>query len=118
MQKTFFEPEPTGAELRDAGMERVISHEANYDDFLRKVVLVIEQDFRGMEVTFGEITARCKERGIHPRHPNAWGATCNSVIKRRPGLLTPTGRFVKSRNKKNHAHPYPVYRVAGVRRFD
>ena len=118
MQKSFFEQEPSGAKLRDAGIERVISHESNYDDFLRKVVLVIEQDFRGMEVTFGEITARCRDRGINPHHPNAWGATCNSVIKRRPGLLTPTGRFVKSKNKNSHALPYPLYRVAGVRRFD
>ena len=45
-----------------------------------------------------------------PGHPNAWGALINTAVRR--GLLFPTGRYLKMRQKKSHARKTPEYRRA------
>jgi hypothetical protein len=45
-----------------------------------------------------------------PTNHHAWGALASAAI--RAGIIEPTGRYVKARSVKTHAHPIAVYRRA------
>jgi hypothetical protein len=102
---------PFGEWLGQQGMDLVLQNQA--DDFVARVAEVIRHYFRGEDVLFEAIRAKAEAAGVKPKHPNAWGAACNAILRRFPGLLTPTGQHLKSKiNPKNHASEYRVYRVA------
>ena len=102
---------PFGEWLGQQGMDLVLENQA--DDFVARVAEVVRHYFRGEEILFEAIRAKAEAAGVKPTHPNAWGAACNAILRRFPGLLTPTGQHLKSKiNPKNHASEYRVYLVA------
>lgn len=100
-----------GELLRDLGIEQVLDGEPGGEEFVDRVIRVIEREFKGQRVLFSTITARCKELGMEAHHPNVWGAVCSTICRRRPGLLKATGEFLQSGSSRNHAHRYQLWEV-------
>ena len=51
-----------------------------------------------------------------PEHFNAWGAVWLRALRDR--VIAPAGKYRRSRDRKKHAHVYPVYRSLVRRRED
>lgn len=101
---------PLGIIRGQQGMNTVLEHQSG--DFAADLANVIRTYFRGMTVTGDVVTAKAKELGLMPTHPNAWGAAYRAIQTRYPGLLIPTGRWIPSvANPKNNGSRYPLYKV-------
>jgi hypothetical protein len=61
----------SGRQLKEHGMSRVESHNSHFMAEARKVARSFA--LSGGEVTIEEVRRYLEERGIAPRHPNAWG---------------------------------------------
>jgi len=66
--------------------------------------------FRGLsgELTGEDIRLACRERGVLPHHPNAWGGFIAGLV--RAGQLEPTGRYRQMTSKGSHARETKIYR--------
>lgn len=96
----------TGKELKDDGIERVLSNEEHWSP---RVIGA----YRGYMATRASFTAEeCRLHALAngitpPHHPNAWGGVWNTVA--RSGAIRKTGEYVKTRDPSNHACEVPVW---------
>ena len=108
----FFKP--SGACLRDKGIQQVTEHNENW---MEKALDRIEfgfipivrrtyQDFTGEEIRF---FLNRKLIG-QPKHPNAYGALINTLVKRK--IIAPTGQYRQMKDRTSHARSTPVYKSA------
>lgn len=94
-----------GQQLRDAGIERVATNNANWMDtaleslrgWLSMNEIVTIERFRSWFLENG---------GEPPKHHNAWGALGRTAVTR--GLLRRIG-YVNARSAKTHSHPVAQY---------
>lgn len=96
---------PTGAELRDEGIERVLDHNENW---LQACLEEAERFIRSQRMFTGEdIRIHCQAVVGHPAHHNAWGGLISSLVKKR--MIVPTGKHQHMRDPVSHARQTPVY---------
>jgi hypothetical protein len=99
----------TGAQLRDAGMERVIVNAGEpwndvHDRELRAFLAGRREPFQTED--FREWFASRKNPPAHT--PHVWGALWNAAAKR--GWIAKTGRRVKMKSAKAHARDTAEWR--------
>ena len=68
----------------------------------RKYVLTRDM-FTGEDIRF-----HCEQTVGYPKHPNAWGALTNALIKR--GIIQGTGFFKPMLDPRSHARITPIYK--------
>ena len=98
-----------GATLRDAGVAQVLENAGA--PWQEKATQLIQGAMAGREVLAEDWRLLCKENGIEPHHPNAWGGLTHRLV--RLGVITDTGRLAKSKDPRSHARRQPVWRVRG-----
>lgn len=92
------------AAARDAALEQVA---ANNKDWMARAMTAFSALPAGMEMT-GEILRQHVGDAVgQPKHPNAWGAFTNALIRR--GLLVPTGEYRPMTGAKSNARKTPVH---------
>lgn len=70
------------------------------------VTLAAQQD----TLTADDVWRLIDWTGVTTHEPRAMGAVVKKAV--RDGIIEPTGAYVKSARKVNHARPQPVYRRA------
>ena len=98
-----------GEDLKNAGMAQVAE---NNDMWMIKAIHLYNQwarDKVGVAVTGESIRKLISFHGIVPKHPNAWGALINHLVKQE--RLKPTKDWVKMSDPKSHARLTPLYEV-------
>jgi hypothetical protein len=97
-------PKPTGEELRDEGIERVVGNTPeSYREAFNKTA---EEDPELPEwFTSEDITRRC---GMPPNHPHAVGGLISGLIKRE--VIEPVNDDAKSKVPSSHAARLRLYR--------
>jgi hypothetical protein len=99
-----------GEQLRDQGIKQVSEHNENWmDEAIRAVKLWIRLGFLNEDFTGEDIRIQCLKLMGHPRHPNAWGALINTLIKRK--IIVPTGEYRAMKDSSSHARKTPVYKA-------
>jgi len=104
---TFDQPDLfSGEQLRDAGIARVTS---NNESWIVAATRAAEAFISRQNLSFtGEdIRFYCEQAVGPPKHPNAWGALVNALLKR--GAIQPTHQFRPMRDPNSHARITPVY---------
>jgi hypothetical protein len=96
----------TGEQRRDKGMAKVYSSSVT-QDVADRVLPTMGRDFTGEDIRNAS-----EAMGIFAEHPNAWGASINSLIKR--GYIAKTGEYRKMKNAKSNARQTPVYRACST----
>jgi hypothetical protein len=98
----------SGEILRDEGIKKVMSNNESWmEQALRFAELFVSrregEDFTGEDIRF------CLENlGVDPpRHPNAYGALINCLVRRK--VIVPTGRYVNPKDRSSHARKIQVY---------
>lgn len=89
-------------------LERVLEHAPT--DFADQVFGHVLNIPKGTVCTGETIRLACLENGVHPHHPNAWGAVIARCV--RAGLLEETGHFPRMRAPSAHSRRNPEYRRA------
>lgn len=92
----------TARSLRDEGITKVGEHN---DDWLEWCVSIVKNNFR--RGTGEDIRVYCQALRLEPKHPNAWGALINVLVKR--GLIQKTGEYRQMKDKRSHARETAVY---------
>jgi hypothetical protein len=93
-------------QARDEAIDQAEDHA--HAEWLAFALLTVKHlALLGSEFTTDAVWERLDHYGVTTHEPRAMGA----VIKRavRDGLIVPTGRYVKSARKVNHARPIPVW---------
>jgi hypothetical protein len=95
-------------QARDAGMQRVISHNLPWKDEALRFARVFLHT--GEELTGEAIRLRLRNAGCPtPTHHNAWGPFIKSLVV--SGMLIDTLRTGWMTTKKSHAARTPLWRV-------
>lgn len=92
----------------DEYLERVLANSP--DEFADSVFHHVLCLPPGTVCTGESIRLACQAQGIHPHHPNAWGAAIRRCLC--AGLLEETGRFPRMRSASSHNRRNPEYRRA------
>jgi hypothetical protein len=105
------EDSTTGQQLKEKGIREVSEHNENW---MRDAVCWSDKyarQFAGTDVKFaGEDLRFFVSRWAgEPRHPNAWGALINTLIKR--NIIIPTGEHRQMKDSRSHSRSTPVYRA-------
>ncbi len=97
----------TGEVLRDEGIAKVTEHNENWME--RCLYFAGFYVFSGGVETFTGEDLRFYLSGVVgcPKHPNAWGALINTLLKRK--IIKPTGEWRQMRDDRSHARKTPVY---------
>lgn len=102
-----------GQAAKNAGMQRILD---NNDEWKRLCIIQTEQlrihrpsDFPS-EFRFEELTERLKTHIGEPTRPEAWGALCGVLIRRK--LIEKTGRYEPMKVSRSHGRETKVYRFA------
>jgi hypothetical protein len=100
-----------GEVLRDKGIKKVDSHNEDWMERALNVsvsfvgILPCSDDFTGEDLRLMlESTAVGS-----PKHPNAYGALINTLVRRK--IIVPTGEYRKMKDLSSHARKTPVYRA-------
>lgn len=111
----------TGKQLRDDGIERVLTPE---QDWLERYCAILLDWFDGRPDGFrftGEILRiTAKDKGIDEPHVhNVWAAAASRVLGqwRREGKICDTGRLVSAKSPKTRAHAMRQYEKIVSRRY-
>ena len=96
-----------GETLRDAALEQVLDNAG--ENWQAAATHLIQGMFAGQEVLAEDWRLLCREHGINPHHPNAWGGLTNSLL--RAGVIIDTGRLSKSKDPRSHARRQPIWKV-------
>lgn len=100
-----------GKKLREEGITQVSVHNESWmDRCLRRAEGFAVQRKGLMNDTFtGEdIRFYCKDYIEQPKHPNAWGALINTLVKR--NVIRSTGQYQQPKDKSSHARAIQIYR--------
>ena len=97
----------TGEVLRDEGIKKVAEHNESWMERATKYVedwspLYDWYDFTGEDLRF-----MLNHKVGLPRHPNAYGALINTLVRRK--IIKPTGEYRAMRDDSSHARKTPVY---------
>jgi len=100
----------TGQQLKEKGLKLVRENNENWmDDCVdfttRWFIINGPSDFTGEDIRNG-----CEYYVGQPKHPNAWGALINTLIKRK--IIVPTGEHRQMKDRSSHARSTPVYKSA------
>lgn len=101
------EPVVTAKDLRDAALEQVIENAGL--SWQQQAIACIRSCWLGREGITEDFRHTCERQGLHPHHPNAWGALTRTM--KRQNLLQETGQWRSPKDHKSHARPTQVYRV-------
>ncbi len=105
-----FGPLFSGELLRDEAIVKVSDNNEKWMELcLKEVERFTMQSDEGGEGNFtGEdIRFWCSRTVGCPRHPNAYGALINTLVRRK--IIKPTGEWRKMRDDRSHARKTPVY---------
>jgi hypothetical protein len=94
-----------GKQRRDEGIEQVSRHNEPWIVLCQREVerfVATRDDFTGEDIRF-----HCGSAVGLPRHPNAWGALINTLIRRK--IIVATGEYRPMRDEVSHARQTPVY---------
>ncbi len=102
-----FGPLFSGELLRDEGIAKVSEHNESWMEHAVKFVedwspLHDWYDFTGEDLRF-----MLNQKVGLPRHPNAYGALINTLVRRK--IIKPTGEYRAMRDDSSHARKTPVY---------
>lgn len=104
---------PTGAQLRDAGIERVLMSEAHWRDIYHQLLNAwLAHQPLGMRFTGETLRLIAMNRGLEsPHHHNAWGGVASGLIRQWMvrKLVAPTGHMRHAKDPKAHARLYREY---------
>jgi hypothetical protein len=97
----------SGQMLRDAGITLVKSHNDGWMDQCLELAVKYahargRSDFTGEDIRFF-----CENVVPAPRHPNAWGALVNILVKRK--IIRATGEYRQPKDRSSHARAIQVY---------
>ncbi len=97
----------TGEVLRDEGIAKVSDHSGKWME-----LCILEVEIWRMDDTFtGEdIRHHCSYTVGLPKHPNAFGALVNTLVRRK--IIKHTGEYRAMRDSSSHARRTPVYTKA------
>jgi hypothetical protein len=99
-------------QLKEKGIKEVSEHNENWmgkalDVSSRFVgLLPLGDDFTGEDL---RLMLESTEVGS-PKHPNAYGALINTLIKRK--IIVPTGEHRQMKDRTSHSRSTPVYKSA------
>jgi len=98
----------TGQRLKEKGIKLVSEHNENW---MIKAIrnsrdfIAYNKDFTGEDIRMNVLLWTGP-----PRHPNAFGALINTLIKRK--IIVPTGEHRQMKDKTSHARSTPVYKAS------
>lgn len=103
--------ELSGEKLRDQGIKQVTSNNENWMDKALDAASSFVLFSRGhvSDLTGEDIRFNLRSVIGEPKHPNAWGALINTLVKRK--IIAPTGEYRQPKDKSSHARAIQVYRV-------
>lgn len=87
-----------GDELKDQGIERVLSNNQDWRERTLEEIVYISHKMD--KFTSDDVRKACCN--LTPKNGNAWGAIMNAAAKK--GLIKKTGSYVKSKIPSNHGH--------------
>jgi hypothetical protein len=93
-----------GDDLKREGAELVL---ANAGHKWRAAAANVLASMTG-RFTAEDVRLACREKGIVPHHPNAWGAFIRYA--RNHNWIEPTGDWRKPRDPRSHSRPTEIYR--------
>jgi hypothetical protein len=97
-----------GTQLRDAGIQLVLAHNADWETYCLGKLRRYSNYFAGCEFTPQHFRIWYEHyKGFSPQHFNAWGAMWNHAIKQ--GIIIKTGRTVNALMPQSHATQLPIY---------
>lgn len=99
----------TGDDLKDQGIRLVSDNNDMW--FINSVHAYNKwsRDKVGVCVTGESIRRMLSFQGFVPKHPNAWGALINHLVRQE--RLKPTGDWMKPEDPKSHSRPTKLYEV-------
>ena len=100
--------ELSGEKLRDQGIKQVSSNNENWMEQALKVAQLFALCMKREPFTGEDVRYACQWIP-QPKHPNAWGALINTLIKRK--IIEPTGEHRPMKDRVSHARSTPVYRA-------
>lgn len=98
-----------GKELRDEGIKQVSDHNEDWMENCYCRAFSFVNGVKPEHFTGEDIRLHCQKHEAEPKHPNAWGALINTLIKRK--IITPTGEHRPMKDKTSHARSTPVYKA-------
>ena len=103
----------TGKELRDQGTEAALENAgATWHERATELALEFFKSAGAVGALFEQARAYAKDKGLGaPPSPNAWGAVCLGMSKRK--FIVKTGALLASGDPRSHARAQPVWRIAG-----
>lgn len=108
----YFGPLFSGEVLRDKGIKQVSSHNETWmESCVYYATNVFVEYNRDRTFTGEDIRAGCVAEFGEPKHPNAWGALINSLVRQK--IIKPTGEWRKTKNQSSHARNIQVYMRGG-----
>ena len=93
---------------KDRVLKRVLKNTPEFSD---KIICLVLEINRGVQVTGEDIRFIAESMNIHPEHHNAWGASINAVLQK--GLIVDTGKHTSLKDPSSHARRTPVYKRTG-----
>ncbi len=100
----------TGEVLRDEAIAKVSEHNETWMELAIRSAqqfMLEKDDFTGEDIRF-----YCSWNIGCPKHPNAYGALINTLLKRK--IIKPTGEYRAMRDSMSHARRTPVYQKYGT----
>jgi len=99
---------PTGDDLKRRGIEQAMKNE--HASWRRQALKLIIAICHARIFFTADDVRLCAERtGFkEPHHPNVWGGVIRTAIM--AGVMTPTGRWVKSKRPSARGRMIPEYR--------
>lgn len=96
----------TGEVLRDEGLAKVSEHNGRWmDACLMQAEFYVATSIKSF--TGEDIRFYCQSKVGCPKHPNAYGALINTLVRRK--IIKPTGEWRAMRDDSSHARKTPVY---------
>jgi hypothetical protein len=97
----------TGQQLKEKGIKEVSEHNENW---MKRAILGARTYITYPATFTGENIRNYIEQWVGaPKHPNAYGALINTLIKRK--IIVPTGEHRKMKDIRSHARSTPVYKA-------
>ena len=100
---------PSATDLRDAGIEQVLSHNEPWADAVMDFFVVwLRAQPPSFEFIAETFRAAAERQGLYPNHPNAWGGIFVKIKETK--LVVNTGKFAPMRSPVSHARMTFIYR--------
>ena len=109
----------TGKQLRDAGIERVLSTEEEWHRRYREILLDwFESQPEGFRFTGETLRKVAKKRGLgEPHHHCAWGGASRGLYAKIEKRMRKTGRLIPAESPATRGHDLKEYEKTTPRRY-